>query len=197
MAVREGILTLLAEEPKYGYQIKREFERATGDAWTLNVGQVYTTLRRLERDGLVVTEPGGADDQQRYRLTPSGSSEVQAWMTSPVNQGAASRDALSIKILLAVESSVANPTDVIGVQRSATMSTLQDLQHLRSDADARDLAWLLQLDRLVFHSEAELRWLDRIEDRLEGRALREDVERQPPTAPSTVPNAENEAKVTS
>jgi len=197
MAVREGILTLLAEEPKYGYQIKREFEKATGDAWTLNVGQVYTTLRRLERDGLVVTEPGGADDQQRYRLTASGSSEVQAWMTTPVDQGAASRDALSIKILLAVESSVANPADVIGVQRSATMSTLQDLQHLRSDADATDLAWLLQLDRLVFHSEAELRWLDRIEDRLEGRALREDAGRQRHVAPSVARSAANEAEVTS
>ena len=63
---------------------------------------------------------------------------------------------------------MAAPADVIGVQRAATMSALQDLQHMRSDADADDLAWLLQLDRLVFQAEAELRWLDRIEDRLQG-----------------------------
>ncbi len=175
MAIREGILTLLAEEPKYGYQIKLEFEKATGDAWTLNVGQVYTTLRRLERDGFVVAEEDRADDQQRYRVTPSGSAEVQTWMTTPLDQGTASRDTLSIKILLAIESSVAAPADVIGVQRSATMSALQDLQHLRSDSEDSDLAWLLQLDRLVLLAEAELRWLDRVEDRLEGRAVRGDA----------------------
>lgn len=197
MAIREGILTLLAEEPKYGYQIKREFETATGDAWTLNVGQVYTTLQRLARDGFVVAEEGGGDDQQRYRLTPSGSADVQAWMASPVEQTTASRDALSIKILLAVESSVASPSDVIGVQRAATMSALQDLQHLRSDADAKDLAWLLQLDRLVFQAEAELRWLDRIEDRLEGRALAGDSDLDRHTAPPVAELEATEAEMSS
>lgn len=195
MAVREGILTLLAEEPKYGYQIKLDFEKAIGDAWILNVGQVYTTLQRLERDGYVVAEADGADGQQRYRLTPSGSSEVQAWMASPVDQGAASRDAVSIKILLAIESSVATPADVISVQRRATMSSLQDLQRMRSDADDADLTWLLQLDRLVFLAEAELHWLDRVEDRLEGRTFRGTARSEPHAAQDAKERGTSEAEV--
>jgi DNA-binding PadR family transcriptional regulator len=167
VAVRQGILTLLAEEPKYGYQLKRELEAATGDAWTLNVGQVYTTLQRLERDGLVIAEDVESD-QQRYRLTQAGSDEVAAWMSTPVDRRSSGRDALSIKILLAINSSFVDPADVIRIQRTATMANLQDLQHLRTEAAGDEIAWLLELDRLVFQAESELRWLDRVEDRLAG-----------------------------
>lgn len=170
MAIREGILTLLAEEPKYGYQLKRELEMATGDAWTLNVGQVYTTLQRLERDGFVTAEDAESD-QQRYRLTEAGSDEVVTWMSTPVDQRSSRRDALSIKILLAINSSFIDPADVIRRQRAATMSNLQDLQHLRTEAGDDEIAWLLELDRLVLQAESELRWLDRVEDRLAGGAI--------------------------
>ncbi|CUU53592.1 Virulence activator alpha C-term [Parafrankia irregularis] len=63
MSVRNGLLALLAERPMYGYQLRAEFEARTGSTWPLNIGQVYTTLRRLERDGLVVGEraPSRAD----------------------------------------------------------------------------------------------------------------------------------------
>lgn len=165
MAIREGILTLLAEEAKYGYQLKRELETATGDAWTLNVGQVYTTLQRLERDGFVVAQDD-VGEQQRYRLTDLGRREVDTWMETPIDQRSSARDALSIKILLAINSSFVDPLDVVGTQRTATMATLQDLQHLRSTSDADDFAWHLELDRLVLQAQAELRWLDRVEERL-------------------------------
>jgi len=170
VAIREGILTLLAEEPKYGYQLKRELEMATGDAWTLNVGQVYTTLQRLERDGFVTAEDAESD-QQRYRLTEAGSDEVVTWMSTPVDQRSSRRDALSIKILLAINSSFIDPADVIRRQRAATMRNLQDLQHLRTEAGDDEIAWLLELDRLVLQAESELRWLDRVEDRLAGGAI--------------------------
>ena len=164
MGVREGILALLVEGAKYGYQIKREFEAATGDAWTLNVGQVYTTLSRLERDGLVET---CGEDTKTYRITEAGRAEAAEWMIRPVEQPVASRDEVSMKILLALTTGTVDPVVVIDRQRSATMTSLQDYQRLRSETPEPDLAWLVHLDRLTFQAEAELRWLDRIEDRIQ------------------------------
>lgn len=167
MGIREGILTLLADGPKYGYQLKREFEVATGEAWALNVGQVYTTLQRLERDGLV--EPHETDDKDRhsYRITPRGRDAFVAWMTHPIEPSVANRDDLSMKVLLAMTSGIVDAAVVIEVQRASTMTALQDYQALRGETAETDLAWMLHLDRLVFQAEAELRWLDRIEDRIE------------------------------
>lgn len=165
MAIREGILALLVEEPKYGYQLKREFETLTGDAWTVNVGQVYTTLQRLERDGLIEAVDV-TDDQQRHRLTPAGSAEVRSWMDTPVERHPGTRDVLTIKLLLAIASPTIDAHEVLATQRGSTMTSLQDLQHLRAETDETDVAWVLQLDRLALQAEAELRWLDRIEDRL-------------------------------
>lgn len=166
MGIKEGILTLLADAPKYGYQLKREFEMATGEAWTLNVGQVYTTLQRLERDKLVVPDEAAEEGHQRYLITDLGRGAVSEWMANPVERSVANRDALSIKVLLSMTSGVTDPAMVIGVQRAATMTALQDYQRLRTDSDGGDLAWMLHLDRLALQAEAELRWLDRVEDRI-------------------------------
>ncbi len=164
MGIREGILALLVGGPKYGYQIKREFEIATGDAWTLNVGQVYTTLNRLERDGLVETV---GDQGKTYRITEAGRVEATEWMVSVVEQPVANRDEVSMKILLALTTGTVDPILIIDRQRSATMTSLQDYQRLRAEAVDAELAWLVHLDRLAFQAEAELRWLDRIESRIE------------------------------
>ena len=188
MGIREGILALLVGGPKYGYQLKREFETATGEAWTLNVGQVYTTLNRLERDGFV--EACG-DEQKTYRITETGQREASDWMVNPVEQTVANRDEVSMKILLALTAGPVDPAVVIAHQRSATMTSLQDYQRLRTEATDAELAWLVHLDRLAFQAEAELRWLDRIESRIEHSG--QDLERgaseesdSDPATPSTV-----------
>ena len=101
MAVREGLLALLTEGPSHGYQLKTAFEAATGGAWTLNVGQVYTTLDRLQRDGLVTSDD--ADGQKRYAITAAGREELGGWWsTSPVDTPPP-RDELVLKVLFAIE----------------------------------------------------------------------------------------------
>ena len=73
MSVRHALLALLSEGPKYGLQLRQEFEERTGDVWPLNVGQVYTTLQRLERDGLVESDDDGDDGPQKgFRITAEG-----------------------------------------------------------------------------------------------------------------------------
>jgi len=170
MSVKHALLALLEQEPMYGYQLRAEFEQRTGTTWPLNVGQVYTTLTRLERDGLA--QGGGEDGEGHviYRITDAGRSEVAAWFTTPVARTQPPRDELAIKLALAVTVPGVDVGTVIQQQRSATMTALQDYTRLKRQAaggpEPADLAWSLVLDSLVFAAEAEIRWLDHCEARL-------------------------------
>lgn len=177
MSVKQALLALLEQGPMYGYQLRSEFEQRTGATWPLNVGQVYTTLTRLERDGLV--EGAGEDDEGHvvYRITADGREEVSAWFTTPVARTQPPRDELAIKLALAVTVPGVDVGSVIQQQRSATMTALQDYTRLKRTgraahpAEPADLAWSLVLDSLVFDAEAEVRWLDHCEARLRRAAL--------------------------
>ena len=167
MSVRHGLLALLAEGPSYGYRLRTTLEARTGGAWPLNIGQVYTTLSRLERDGLV--EATGADGQATYRITEAGRAAVADWFAGPVGRPAAVRDELAIKLALAVTVPGVDVGTVIQQQRSATMGALQDYTRVKragGDGSPDDLAWSLVLDSLVFNAEAEIRWLDHCEARV-------------------------------
>ncbi len=195
MSIRHGLLALLAERPMYGYQLRAEFETRTGSTWPLNIGQVYTTLQRLERDGLV--EPadtaGYADDQTAvYQLTETGRAETEKWWSAPVTRHAPARDELAIKLALAVTLPGVDVQAVVQRQRTETMRAVQQYTRLSRRADeANDTAWLLVLDSLVFAAEAEIRWLDHVEARLERaarRAARTDASPSgapPPATPTT------------
>ncbi len=166
MSVRHSLLVLLDAGPMHGYGLKTEFETATGDVWPLNVGQVYTTLARLERDGLVSTETE-ADGQKVYAITEAGRGEVRRWFETPVAREVVPRQELAIKLVFAMRSAAADVADVVQRQRTATMRSLQEVTRLKADAESGgDLAWLLMLDALVFQAEAEARWLDMCEARL-------------------------------
>jgi DNA-binding PadR family transcriptional regulator len=168
MSIRYSLLALLERQPMYGYQLKHEFETSTGSTWPLNIGQVYTTLTRLERDGLV--EPvGEPDDEGRvvYRLTPDGHADLAGWFGSPVVAADRPRDELAIKVALAVTTPGVDVHAVLQTQRTATLRNLQELTRLKGDADEQaDAAWLLVLDAMIFRAEAEVRWLDHSETRL-------------------------------
>lgn len=181
MSVKQGLLALLAQEPMYGARLRSEFEARTGGTWPLNVGQVYTTLARLERDGLV--EQAGADDEGRisYRLTEPGRAEVESWWLTPVDRQTTPRDELVIKLALAVTCPGVDVPRVVQAQRAATLTHLRDLTRLKrgtSGAEGgHDLAWQLVLENLLFTAEAEVRWLDHVEATLAraARAPRPDV----------------------
>lgn len=175
MSVKHALLALLETEPMYGYQLRVEFEQRTGETWPLNVGQVYTTLTRLERDGFAAAEAEDAEGHVVYRITDAGRDEVAAWFTTPVERTQPPRDELAIKLALAVTVPGVAVGTVIQQQRSATMAALQDYTRLKRRAVGTapsELAWSLVLDSLVFSAEAEIRWLDHCEARLR-RAARE------------------------
>jgi DNA-binding PadR family transcriptional regulator len=170
MSVRYGILALLDEAPSHGYQLKTAFERRTGGNWALNIGQVYTTIQRLERDGLVeaIETDGAADDDRReYRITPTGRAQLDAWFEHPVVVEAPARDELTIKVLLAVAAGDVDVTGLLQRQRRASVEQLQAYTRRKAKADpARDVAFLMLVDALIFRTEAEIRWLDACDARI-------------------------------
>jgi len=166
MSVKQALLALLEHQPMYGYQLRAAFEQHTGSTWPLNVGQVYTTLTRLERDGHVESAGSDVEGHVVYRITTHGRDEVAAWFTTPVPRTQPPRDELAIKLALAVTAPGVDVGTVIQQQRGATMAALQDYTRLKKQAGPDDLAWSLVLDSLVFAAEAEIRWLDHCEARL-------------------------------
>ena len=166
MSVRHSLLAVLSAGPMHGYGLKTEFEAATGDVWPLNVGQVYTTLGRLERDGLV-SAGADADGQKVYQITEAGRDELGRWFETPVPREVIPRQEVAIKLVFAMRSGVADVAAVVQQQRVATVQALQDVTRLKAAAESGgDLAWLMMLDALVFQAEAEARWLDMCEARL-------------------------------
>lgn len=174
MAVREGLLALLAPGPRHGYQLKTEFEAVTGGVWTLNVGQVYTTLDRLARDGLVDIEidaSSGNDGQKIYAITDAGRHELGAWWeVVPANEPPP-RDELMLKVMMAIEQGRDHALAVITRQRTALFTLLQEHRRSLPDiSDAETLAARLVVDALVVRAEADLRWLDLCESRLQAHS---------------------------
>jgi len=169
MSIRHGLLALLEREPMYGYQLRTEFDRATGTTWPLNVGQVYTTLSRLERDGLVVARGQDDEGRTRYAITGAGSEELRDWFGRPVEQPNRPRDELAIKLALAVTAPGVDVGKVVQQQRKATLRRLQELTRFKSEpvvgdrGGVADLSWLLVLESLRYAADAELRWLDHCE----------------------------------
>lgn len=177
MSIRHSLLALLLEQPRYGYQLRGEFEERTGSTWPLNIGQVYTTLDRLERDALIEKEGDDGEGHVFYSITDTGRAEVAKWFALPVAQTNPPRNELAIKLALALTLAEVDVAKVIQAQRTASMKSLQDYTRQRrtaakeleaagqggKDSSRGDAAWLLVLDSLIFSTEAEVRWLDHCE----------------------------------
>ncbi|RKR74531.1 PadR family transcriptional regulator [Frondihabitans australicus] len=173
MSIRQSFLAILDQGPCYGYQLRAEFEGRTGATWPLNIGQIYTTLDRLERDGLVERDDASSGEGEHiyYRITAKGHDEVAAWLGSPVPRTtAAPRDELAMKLAIAVTLPGVDIVALIQTQRAATFKVLQELTRSKNATgpatSADDLAWQLVVDSLLFQAEAEIRWLDHSETTL-------------------------------
>jgi DNA-binding PadR family transcriptional regulator len=166
MSVRHALLALLCEGPKYGLQLRQEFEDRTGEIWPLNVGQVYTTLQRLERDGMVLSDGTGEGPQKGYRITDDGNRELIAWLQTPPADAQPPRDELLIKVLVAVQVPDVAVHDVIQVHRRHLIELMQRYTAVKADAAEDDVALALVVDAELFRLEGAVRWLDSAEVRL-------------------------------
>lgn len=190
MSVRQSLLAILDQGPCYGYQLRAEFDRRTGSTWPLNVGQIYNTLERLERDGLVAKGEVDEHGHVYYRITDAGTAEVRMWLNSPVTRTAATREELPLKLALAATLPGVDAREIIRQQHAVSLAALDRLRAasvgITIDAgsavdadravdagsavdadvpprpDGEELARRLVADALVFQAEAEVRWLEHV-----------------------------------
>ena len=186
MSVRHALLALLSEGPKYGLQLREEFEDRTGEVWPLNVGQVYTTLQRLERDGQIESEgESETGPQKSFRLTAEGQAELDTWLRTPPDISAPPRDELVIKVLVASRVPGVDVHEVIQTHRRHVVELMQEWTRMKRDAAADDVNLALVVDAELFRLDSVTRWLDTADARLR-RSVTSDG-RQPPPSPTRCP----------
>ena len=187
MSVKHALLALLSEGPKYGLQLREEFESGTGEVWPLNVGQVYTTLQRLERDGLVesddTTEIG---PQKGFRITAAGAEELTAWLRTPPDLSSPPRDERVIKVLVALRVPGVDVHEVLQVHRRYLVELMQQWTRLKEDEADYDLSLALVVDAELFRLDSVIRWLDSADGRLKRAAT--DAATATPAAAASQPS---------
>jgi DNA-binding PadR family transcriptional regulator len=172
VSVPHALLALLSEAPKYGLRLQNEFESRTGRVWPLNVGQVYTTLQRLERDGLVETDDGESErSRKRYRITSSGERELREWLRTPPDLVPPPRDELVIKVLVALQLPAIDVHELLQVHRRHVIELMQRYTQVKAAAAEEDTALALVADAELFRLEAIVRWLDAADVRLKQRPI--------------------------
>src|SRR5262245_2822120 len=162
MSLKFGILGLLAEQPLHAYAVKARFQDLLGGSWEVNIGQVYSTLQRLERDQLVKpAEPRGHRGKLPYRLTEEGRKALEAWLAEPDSEPQQLREEIYLKLLLAARVANGDLPTLLARQRRVYLQRLKDLALLEETARSRgrdDLALLYQ--GALLHTEADLKWVD-------------------------------------
>src|SRR5207237_3940269 len=166
MSLRFGILGLLAEEPLHGYEVKTRFEAMLGGTWEVNIGQVYTTLQRLERDGLVrPVGPRGDRGKLLYEVSEEGRRVLAEWMDQPDSGPQELREDIYVKLLLAARLANGDLAPLLSRQKRAYLQRLRDLNRLeeRARRDGRsDLARLVR--GALLHTEADIKWIDELSE---------------------------------
>jgi len=184
MSVRHALLALLSEGPKYGLQLREEFEARTGEVWPLNVGQVYTTLQRLERDGLVESDDAAQDGPQKtFRITAEGQQELAGWLRTPPDMSAPPRDELVMKVLVAMRVPGTNVHDVIQVHRRYLVELMQQWTRIKEAEAESDISLALVVDAELFRLDSVIRWLDAADGRIKRSAA------EPPGEPNAAATA--------
>ena len=179
MSVRHALLALLSEGPKYGLRLREEFEAGTGEVWPLNIGQVYMTLQRLERDGLIESDDDDERDspQKRFKITAEGDRELAAWLRTPPDMSSPPRDELVIKVLLALRVPGTAVREVIQAHRRYLVELMQQWTRIKEADVGGDLALGLAVDAELFRLDAVVRWLDAADGRIKRAVV------EPPAAP--------------
>ena len=186
MSVRHALLALLSEGPKYGLQLREEFEARTGEVWPLNVGQVYTTLQRLERDGLATSDSDADPEgpQRRFRITQAGREELAGWLRTPPDMTSPPRDELVMKILVALRLPGTDVPEVIQAHRRYLVQLMQQWTRIKEAAAESDIGLALAVDAELFRLDSVIRWLDAADGRIKRAAADEADEADAAAAPA-------------
>lgn len=171
MSVPYALLGLLEQSPRHGYELKHEYDVLFAPARPLPFGQVYSTLARLKKGGLIEVvseEPGRGPDRRLYAITESGVSDLREWARQPEPAEPYVHNILFTKVVLSLLSGLPVKR-FLNSQRSIHQEKMRELTVLKEQGD---LVTTLLADYALFHLEADLKWIDIAEARL-GRLRRE------------------------
>jgi len=164
--LKHALLGLLAQEARHGYDLKQDFEALLGGTWPVNIGQVYSTLSRLERDGLVENDVVAQDllpDRKVYAITLAGEEALNTWIQQPARGMIRLKDEFTIKLLVTQLVAPEEALPLIWKQRQVYMRTLAQLTALRND-ETMDKTTVLLVRGAILHVEADLDWLAECEE---------------------------------
>jgi DNA-binding PadR family transcriptional regulator len=185
MSVRHALLALLTEGPKYGLQLRQEFESRTGEVWPLNVGQVYLTLQRLERDALIESDDADRDGPQKsFRITPAGADELTEWLRTPPDLANPPRDELVIKVLVALRLPGVDMSALLQAHRRQVVELMQRYTYIKAEAAPDAVSLPLIADAELFRLESVVRWIDAAEARLSQQPADDVAERSAEAQPA-------------
>ncbi len=186
MSVRHAVLGLLAQRPRHGYELRAAFEAVVGgeENWDVKPAQIYSTLARLEKSGLVAEDSVGQDggpEKRIYTITPAGRATLIEWFATGIEREH-QRDEFFIKLMLSLVSNEANPRVLLQTQRNELYQEMHAITTQRNGLNPKtELARILLLDKAIMHLEADLRWIDMTEARLD------EIKHQPLPKPDTKP----------
>jgi DNA-binding PadR family transcriptional regulator len=166
MSIGKTFLALLETGPSHGYDLKRAYDERFGHDRPLAYGQVYATLSRLLKGGLVTidgVEPGGGPERKRYAITEAGVADVDLWLAQPEKPEPYLQSTLYAKVVLALLTG-RPAADVLDTQRAAHLQLMRELTRRKASGDLADQ---LVCDHALFHLEADLRWLELTAARLD------------------------------
>lgn len=174
MSVKYAMLGILAEKDLHGYELKSSFDEKVGDFWSLNYGQIYTTLDRLEKEDLVTYDRQSQDkrpDRKIYSITEKGRKELAEWLSTPVPKVRSLRDELFIKLLFMDKRNPAPVLELIEKQKALYLKQMNRLTHqkveLKKKPRSRDsLVTELLMDAGLFHADADIKWLTLCESKI-------------------------------
>jgi DNA-binding PadR family transcriptional regulator len=181
MSIKYAILGILAEGNLHGYDLKSSFDEKVGEFWSLNYGQIYSTLDRLEKDGLVTHDREAQEkrpDRKIFRITPKGRQELTQWLATPVTRIRALRDEFFIKLVFMVKSDPAPVLALIDKQKTLHLKQMNRLTQRKlamknGEASNSALVSELLIDAGLFHAEADIRWLTLCEAKIKAAIVQE------------------------
>ncbi|MFC5805183.1 PadR family transcriptional regulator [Streptomyces formicae] len=169
--MRLPLLALLARGPAHGYELKQDLEQLLGAAYPQpNVGQIYVTLGRLEKSGLIEGEEiaqTSRPNKKIYRLTDAGTEALRAWFEETADEPRV-RDEFFMKLALAPRTGLADQIALINKQRREYLNTMRSLSKLSATENRDHRIAQLLIEGAMLHLQADLDWLERCQEELEG-----------------------------
>ena len=165
MESRLTLLGLLSAGPGHGYDLKHSWDHWFATSKPLAFGQVYATLARLVRDGLITqieADPGGGPERKRYKITSSGRQAVEQWLLTPGPPAGDVQADIFAKTIIALMLDD-DAEHLLDLQRAEHMARMREPTRLKQDGDLRTV---LLADHALFHIEADLRWMETTTARL-------------------------------